>query len=183
MRRRVIYFCLTLCLISGSGYTLAAQCDPEQMSLGKPTAEIASRCGAPVWREHWSEERFIESAPRPLRREVVTFEEWVYDFGPSRFIRIFRFKNDLLIEVKTGGYGFSPEAEADFGCERTIVSPGETKWEVRMKCGEPTAASPADRSWRDENTWLYDLGSTRLIRIFRFQNGRLIQVETGGFGN
>lgn len=184
MRARRIYFWLTVFLsIAGSGYALASECDPERMSLGKTTAEVASRCGEPVWRERWSEERFVEIAPRQLRREVVTFEEWVYDFGPSKFIRILHFRNDLLSEVKTGGYGFSSDAPVDFGCERTVVSPGETKWEVRMKCGEPTAANPADPSRRENDTWVYNLGSARLIRTFRFQNGRLMQIETGGFGD
>jgi hypothetical protein len=117
-----------------------------------------------------------------FRQETVTFEEWVYNFGPSKFIRILRFRNGLLSEVKTGGYGVSSEMPTDFGCERTIVSPGETKWEVRIKCGEPTSAS-ADRSWREKEMWVYNLGSTRLIRIFRFQEGRLTQVETGGYGD
>ncbi|MGB3922194.1 MAG: DUF2845 domain-containing protein [Minisyncoccia bacterium] len=184
MRARMFYFSLTLFLsIAGRRTALASECDPERMALGKTTAEVASRCGEPVWRERWSEERFVETAPRPLRRELLTFEEWVYDFGPSKFIRILHFKNDLLIEVKTGGYGFPPEAPADFGCERTIVSSGETKWEVRMKCGEPTTANPADPSWRENDTWVYNLGSTRLIRTFRFKNGRLMQIETGGFGD
>lgn len=182
MHARVIYFWLTLLLlISGNGHALASGCDPEQMPSGKTAEEIASRCGEPIWLERWSEERPVEIAPRLFRREVVTFEEWVYNFGPSKFIRILRFRNGLLSEAKTGGYGFSSEEPTDFGCERTIVSPGETKWEVRVKCGEPTSAS-ADRSWREKEMWVYNLGSTRLIRIFRFQEGRLTRVETGGYG-
>jgi hypothetical protein len=179
----MIYVWLMILLsILGERQALASGCDPERMTLGKTTAEVASRCGEPAWRERWSEERLVETAPRPLRREVITFEEWVYDFGPSKFIRILRFENGLLSEVKTGGYGFSLEAPPDFGCEQMIVSPGETKWEVRMKCGEPTAPPSADRSWRESDAWVYNLGSDRLTRIFHFQKGRLTRIETGNYG-
>jgi hypothetical protein len=30
--------------------------------------------------------------------------------------------------------------------------------------------------------WVYNLGSSRLIRFLRFENGRLKKIETGGYG-
>ena len=30
--------------------------------------------------------------------------------------------------------------------------------------------------------WVYNLGSNRLIRYLRFENGRLRKIETGGYG-
>jgi hypothetical protein len=36
----------------------------------------------------------------------VTIEEWIYNFGPTQFMRILRFENNKLIEIETGDYGY-----------------------------------------------------------------------------
>lgn len=190
MKRRffwIFYFAL-LASTASINNAAAAGCDPQFISMGATTAAVRTACGEPDWREHWKEGHRVNTAPGKHPRRSVSIEEWVYNFGPSTFIRIFRFEEGHLAEIKTGGYGFSQEAPSDLGCERTIVSPGETKWEVRMKCGEPTGSEGRGRkdhpvrSWRKSDEWIYNLGPSRLVRIFRFQNGRLIKIETGNYG-
>jgi hypothetical protein len=88
-------------------------------------------------------------------------------------------------------------------CGGRLVSIGDTRSEVELKCGQPDQRS----RWQgDDNTtvarifdyetesyqapvrvetpiqmeiWVYDLGSTRLVRTLHFENGRLIRIETG----
>jgi hypothetical protein len=44
---------------------------------------------------------------RPLWvNELVTVEEWEYNFGSNRFIRYLRFENGRLIRITEGDYGY-----------------------------------------------------------------------------
>jgi len=38
--------------------------------------------------------------------EKVRVEEWTYNFGPQRFLQIYRFENGEVVEMKFGDYGF-----------------------------------------------------------------------------
>ena len=43
----------------------------------------------------------------PFIGEVtVDVEEWVYNLGPTRFMRILRFENGILKSIRNGGYGY-----------------------------------------------------------------------------
>jgi hypothetical protein len=35
----------------------------------------------------------------------VKVEEWTYNSGPDRFLRIFSFRNGTITDIRTGGYG------------------------------------------------------------------------------
>ncbi|EKD40012.1 MAG: hypothetical protein ACD_75C00204G0001, partial [uncultured bacterium] len=37
---------------------------------------------------------------------TVTTEEWVYNFGPDRFLYHLKFLDDRLVEIRTGEYGY-----------------------------------------------------------------------------
>jgi hypothetical protein len=90
-------------------------------------------------------------------------------------------------------------AEGGFRCGTgRVVRNGETEDDVATKCGAPDAV----RSWsetRRESSWVqgravereiviaydeweYDLGRHRLIRYVTFEQGRLIRVHTGSYG-
>jgi hypothetical protein len=38
----------------------------------------------------------------------VTVEEWVYDFGPRRFMQYLTFEGGQLVAVRSGSYGHKP---------------------------------------------------------------------------
>lgn len=76
-----------------------------------------------------------------------------------------------------------------FRCGTALVQEGDRKYDVVQKCGEP--------DFRDSNagaflpgvgpvdvteTWYYNPGPNRLLRILTFHRGRLRSVETGGPG-
>jgi len=46
-----------------------------------------------------------------VRKVYVTIEEWTYNFGPSRFVRIFTFRNGSVTDIRTGGYGYEMQRE------------------------------------------------------------------------
>lgn len=88
-----------------------------------------------------------------------------------------------------------------FRCGSRIVTEGDTRAEVRAKCGDP--ADIERRSvWRrpvvwlhgrpyfastDQieipiESWVYNLGPRKLMRRLRFEDGRVIEIETLGYG-
>ncbi|MHC1744950.1 MAG: DUF2845 domain-containing protein [Syntrophobacteraceae bacterium] len=98
-----------------------------------------------------------------------------------------------------------------FRCGTRLVHLGDSKGEVLSKCGSPSWDDgwyedrvealagarpyynrPADplgtriplysvlRVWVDE--WTYNLGPSQFMRTLRFENGRLVNVETGDYG-
>ncbi len=163
-----------------TGRALGFYCGSRIVSVGDTKAEVRAKCGEPTSKEE-----------RPVGI-FATVEEWTYNLGPTEFVRILRFEGGRLAEIETGRYGFTPGSTSDFGCERQIVSIGDTKMEVKAKCGEPTSSDTRIEERFDPvrqhrrvatiDEWTYDLGSSRLIRIYRFENGRLTNIETRGFG-
>jgi hypothetical protein len=82
-----------------------------------------------------------------------------------------------------------------FRCGADLVDTGETKFNVLKKCGEPAYK----HSWTEEviNThsenkvskvfnnieeWTYNPGSDSFVRVLRFRNSQLIDIETRGYG-
>lgn len=174
----------------------AFDCNNQIVSIGDTKFEVKAKCGEPTSKEVFNEEIIRKIDPTTRQRIFAIIEEWTYNLGPQQFIRILTFKNGRLTNIETGGYGFIPDNSLDFGCERSVVSTGDTKMEVRMKCGEPTSIdiigeevlkrktpNSEDRIFVSIEEWTYNLGPNRFIRIFRFKNGRLAQIETGGYGH
>lgn len=93
-------------------------------------------------------------------------------------------------------------ARADgFNCGNRVITTGMELYEVRDACGEPaqvTRTTILQRPviWRygrpyyasedfvpvPAETWIYDFGSTRLMRKLRFVDGVLTDIATLGYG-
>ena len=95
---------LGLMVISLSQTATAAdtmRCGDRLVATGALAAEVIGVCGEPVdrrWRRlHW---------PRgEVRHEI---EEWTYNFGPDRLLRVLRFRDGILADIEEAGYGFDP---------------------------------------------------------------------------
>jgi len=71
------------------------QCGNRLVTLGDTKADVFLKCGEPALRE----------TPRVLgARAVIIVEEWTYNFGPGRFLRILTFQNSVLRSIKAGAY-------------------------------------------------------------------------------
>jgi hypothetical protein len=81
-------------------------CGGQIVSIGDLKSDILSKCGEPSWKDiHQEETR--ERLDRGFQQKVyTTIEEWTYNWGPSRFVRILTFRNNKLVDIKTGGYGY-----------------------------------------------------------------------------
>lgn len=71
-------------------------------------------------------------------------------------------------------------------CGGQLVGEGDRSYEVRRACGPPQAIEPLDRHHHHhaphEETWYYDFGDQRLLRVLSFRDGELRRIETRGRG-
>jgi hypothetical protein len=96
------------------------RCGSRLVSIGDYRYDVLRKCGDPVNIETWKEVRIRrglllsfpitleqELFPRsPLAKELVTIEEWEYNFGVTQFVRYLRFENGRLRRITTGDYGY-----------------------------------------------------------------------------
>jgi Protein of unknown function (DUF2845) len=85
-------------------------------------------------------------------------------------------------------------------CHGRLVVIGASPWEVQERCGEPTAIEDVmkyipqhayDPSQGtvyilvpvQQSIWTYNFGSTRFIYYLTFQEGKLIDIQTGDYGH
>lgn len=93
-------------------------------------------------------------------------------------------------------------ALAGFRCGSKLVSEGATRSEVAAKCGEPTEVITHASVYRRPmiwnygrpyyvgndyievavESWIYNLGTNKLMRRLRFEDGVLTDIETLGYG-
>lgn len=117
----------------------------------------------------------------------------------------------ILLVVSLAAVAAEAASSRAFQCGTRLATLGDSKGEVVRKCGAPSwedgwyedrvealagarpyATRPADplgtriplytvlRVWIDE--WTYNLGPTQFMRTLRFENGRLVSIETGDYG-
>jgi hypothetical protein len=107
-----------------------------------------------------------------------------------------------------GVLAFSATAHADgsFRCKTRLVTPGAAAYEVKSLCGTPDdmqtrsevrtvrravsvpcAAGICSTFVEDSVTvnveeWTYDFGPQRFIQFLIFEQGKLVQIKSGGYG-
>jgi hypothetical protein len=91
---------------------------------------------------------------------------------------------------------------ATLRCGNNLVADGASTTDVVLKCGEPTSKHTRTRSEgrkhrrggkHDSTTeeevvetnieeWTYNFGPNRLIQVAVFEDGKLVDVRSGGYG-
>lgn len=97
------------------------RCDNKLVHEGDSRYEVKSLCGEPDDVQHRTEARRVQRAvERPCARGPgscvvvvdhaveIAVEEWVYDFGPRRFMQYLTFEGGQLVAVRSGSYGHKP---------------------------------------------------------------------------
>ena len=88
---------LLISLPAGAGEERHFRCNQSLVGLGEGTTVVGQRCGTPTSKDRRIEQRF--------GGEIITVDEWVYDRGPTEFVRILRFENGRLAHIEVGDYG------------------------------------------------------------------------------
>lgn len=81
------------------------ECGDRIISTGDTKGEVLAKCGEPFYRTSHDEELRERLDETRSRKVVVTVEEWTYNFGPQRFLRLITFRNGRVVDIRTGGYG------------------------------------------------------------------------------
>jgi hypothetical protein len=86
-------------------------------------------------------------------------------------------------------------------CHGRLVVIGASPWEVKERCGEPSAIDDVmkhlpQRAYDPtsqatvyilvpvrQSIWTYNFGSTRFLYYLTFQEGKLIDITTGEYGH
>lgn len=82
-----------------SKYRLIAAC-------GEPLTRTVEVTQVPYETHRRQPHGFGGSSPKAQFWETVLREEWVYNFGAARFMRVVRLENARVVEVETAGRGF-----------------------------------------------------------------------------
>ncbi|GHH02564.1 DUF2845 domain-containing protein [Comamonas sp. JC664] len=110
----------------------------------------------------------------------------------------------LTLALAMAGAPLAAEA-ASLRCGQALVADGALKAEVLAKCGEPAAkdfrtvtdsagsVTPDHRTGgvtterrsvtREYEDWTYNFGPRRFLQVVTFENGRLIDVQSAGYGS
>lgn len=128
MNRHLCSLPLLTCLLL-SPAALALRCGSNVIDAGMRKIEVEQKCGAPASKDSRIEYRTVRKQ-RSVRGEYsgyndlyelrnrrdrlseeevetvqVVIEEWVYNFGSTRFMQLLIFEDGKLREVKDLGYG------------------------------------------------------------------------------
>ncbi|NPC72167.1 DUF2845 domain-containing protein [Corallococcus sp. AB004] len=98
-------------------HAASLRCGNKLVSEGASQTDAVAKCGQPVSTETKRER--VTNKSREGRRdgsrrgdsstEVSTsssVEEWTYNFGPNRLLQVAIFRDGLLVDVRSGGYGY-----------------------------------------------------------------------------
>lgn len=190
----VIILPLIVCATQAAADSIS--CDGGIVSSGNSAADLLIKCGRPEWKDSRTEE-IVDEINRDMRnRTYVTVEDWTYNFGTNQFLRIVTLRNGVVSRIRTGGYGAPKDREPPGpGCGDRVISTGDTKADVRIRCGEPfykDAHQEELKQWFDGigsrsvmvtvEEWTYNFGPQRFMRVITFRNGTVVEVRTGGYG-
>jgi len=192
--------CLGAVFLAAAGGGVAAasdtlRCGNRLVSVGDNKAEVLIKCGAPAWKDTWTE-RLINNVNTPGELRVnIDRERWVYNFGRHSFLRFLLFQNGRLVKIDTGDYGYDGNRPSISQCDSGELRTGISQYEILQRCGEPafkdsreeellTAVDEHDNRLivKRIDEWTYNFGPNKFLRILKFENGVLVDVETGDRG-
>jgi hypothetical protein len=180
------------------------------VGIGDLTVDLLGKCGPPSLRDRWTDTRdavAVDFQRQLAATERITteVEQWTYDFGRNHFLQVVTVQNGRIVRIERGGYGHGlPPASAPgqplvSSCDPSLLHEGDTKADALARCGSPASSS----SWQEPRTtavvvqgglvppggssvrvelWVYNLGPNHFLRLVRFEDGRVVRVETGGYG-
>lgn len=192
MRLRWLVLAISLLLLMAPGSAAAdLRCDGRLVGKGDHKVVVRRHCGEPD---------FVDGPRGGLHYRawyLPAEEEWYYNLGSRRLIRILSFRNGRLQRIETDGYGFSEAHPGE--CSGTGIKRGLSKFELFARCGEPLSRDTYVRVWPRHHDsadrppsrrhrhgrpvlvdeWVYDFGPGRFLRHVFMVRGVVTRVESG----
>ena len=185
---RPILLPLALLALLASAPAAAMRCGNRLVTDGAQDFQVRERCGDPFWTDRYSDVVVIgRDGPLESQREVQ-YDVWYYNFGPRQLMRRLVFRDGLLAQEDTLGYGVDRIGE---DCDPDRLLGGLSAGELVARCGEPASRRshgdtivrrplPGVERWRDQRRedWVYDFGDRRYVRMVHLVDGRVDTVES-----
>ena len=113
VKRRTAVMAGLLAFLSGlllASPAQALRCGQRLITAGDHSSRLLRFCGEPLSVESgYAQQLYIGDAtatffPRILKD--VHIQEWTYNFGPTRLMRVVRLENGIVTDIRSIGYGF-----------------------------------------------------------------------------
>ncbi len=108
--------CVAAAVLLGPGEAGALRCEHKLITEGDLSVEVKRYCGEPVAvSSRYALRTFVSRrgrVPFPgygFTAEVLV-EEWTYNFGPRRLMRVIRIEDGVVVDIEPLGYGFREKA-------------------------------------------------------------------------
>jgi hypothetical protein len=194
--RLALWFLTVMVFVPCLLFAESVECSRGTVFIDDSRADVLRKCSEPAWTESHQEEKVERLDSATKLKQFINVEEWTYNFGPSRFMRIITLENGKVTNIRTGDYGYiKDEKPPQSGFSDRILSIGESTGEVIAKWGEPTWRDTRQEELKEQlpdktfrmititiDEWTYNLGPSRFMRILTFKNGKLTDIKTGDYG-
>ena len=85
------------------------RCDGEIIQVGDPEVKVVGACGFPSSETKYQSGGLIHNSTGGAREMIGSeMNKVIYNFGPEKFMQILTYKNGILVDIKDGGYGYTP---------------------------------------------------------------------------
>lgn len=171
----------------------AYHCRGGLISQGDSKLALLKKCGKPSWIDRWAE-RVVELPDTDFEHSISRINErWIYNPGPTQFIRIITLRGGYISKIETGGRGFTVVSGTKH-CDFNNLNLGSPSAIVRAKCGKPDSreqhyemitgkiAGGRRQVSISVDEWTYNLGPNQFMRVLTFRNGELYKISTGERG-
>lgn len=109
MLRQLLAFALASGFLATADAS-ALRCGQRLISIGDHEAKLLHYCGEPLSVEsRYAQGIYVGDAQHgfvPGLFQNVVVEEWTYNFGPHRLMRIVRIEDGIVTDIRRLGYGF-----------------------------------------------------------------------------
>jgi hypothetical protein len=97
-----------LLAFAAAGETQALRCGSKLISPGDPAAKLRQFCGEPESVYSRLEQRglFVHGRYFPGFVQEIVVEDWTYNFGPNKLMRVVRVEDGIVREIELLGYGY-----------------------------------------------------------------------------
>lgn len=180
-----VVIALLFCFASPAAFAL--RCGSRVISSGDQDFQVRSRCGDPIWIDEFIGVDVIGNRYSQQQIEVQV-QVWYYNFGPSQLMRRLRFRNGVLADEETLGYGVSTIGG---NCDANLNYTGLSVGELIARCGQPATRrgatdtivrriAPGISRWAGQRRedWFYDFGGNSFLRLVHLVDGQVTGSET-----
>ncbi|MGR9053711.1 MAG: DUF2845 domain-containing protein [Gammaproteobacteria bacterium] len=110
------YFILLMLVVSNTAAATATtsqsfRCGQRLVEIGDHKTDVLEKCGNPDYKDRRTEIdgsrfRYPRGTLEIDKFEEVVVDEWLYNFGPTKFKQLLLFENGILKEIRDLGYGY-----------------------------------------------------------------------------